>query len=226
MADLAWLQSESRILKLLLHVTFSEETTVLNGILASNPYILFHAANSDLQVSPLPGAATIRIRHCQVSERIRSRTNSLFVAKQNSHGFLFRAGYPRLLPARRATAFAVLDEQVSASNFVLLISSKGSADARSVMIRHVHLELVRVGSFWRLPSRFFGIRVEVVGQVLRVGDADLPWLRQAGFFGPTLRWLWSATGSEMRYIHGMVTCDLPWLLSEEESEFCLVESNS
>lgn len=48
---------------------------------------------------------------------------------------------------------------------------------------HVLLELLRVSARRRLPSRVLGGGVEVVGQVLAVGAADLPALGQACFAG-------------------------------------------
>jgi len=162
MADLARLQGEGGILKLLLHVALAKEA----------------------KVSALARTTTIRLRHGQIPQSIRARANTLLMSKQYSQGLLLGAHYPRLAPARGATALAVLDEQMGAADLVLLVVVETAADAGGVVVGHVHLELVGVGALWWLPSRFLGVGVEVVRQVLGVGDTDLPRFGQSGFVGP------------------------------------------
>lgn len=49
-----------------------------------------------------------------------------------------------------------------------------------MVLAHVDLELVGIGARGWLPSRLFGLGVEVVGKVFGVGVADFPSGREAG----------------------------------------------
>ena len=73
----------------------------------------------------------------------------------------------------------MLDQQVGASDL-----ARGREVCRrdalgAVVFRHKVLQLVRVGACWGLPSRVFSDGVEVVREVLRIGAAHLPSVRQA-----------------------------------------------
>lgn len=49
-----------------------------------------------------------------------------------------------------------------------------------MVLGHVGLELLGVGTRWGLPAGFFGGAVEVVWEVFRVGVADFPGGGEAG----------------------------------------------
>lgn len=75
----------------------------------------------------------------------------------------------------------MFDQQVGASDFAG-DGEIGSRDALgAVMACHELLQLVWVGACRGLPSRVFGLGMEVVREVLRVRAAHLPALGQAGF---------------------------------------------
>ena len=80
-----------------------------------------------------------------------------------------------LFPALRPSAVLVLHQQVGCPNFPLIHTITIRPNRRGAMVlRHVNLQLFGVRPGRRLPAGFLGRRVEVVGEVLRVGVAHLP----------------------------------------------------
>lgn len=77
-----------------------------------------------------------------------------------------------LSPAGWPPALVVLDEQVGGANLARL--SALCYQAPTMVLCHVHLELLRVGPRWGLPARVLLRGVEVVGQVLALAMANLP----------------------------------------------------
>jgi hypothetical protein len=68
----------------------------------------------------------------------------------------------------------VLHEQMGGANLALGAGTVDARVRRTVVLRHVDLEFVRVGSLRRLPSRLVRLLIEIVGEVLGVGMADFP----------------------------------------------------
>lgn len=88
-----------------------------------------------------------------------------------------------LAPAARPPALPMLDQQVAGADLAAAGVAVQAARVRgqlalAVVLGHVRLELLGVGARGRLPARLLLCLVEVVGQVLGVGVADLPPGRQ------------------------------------------------
>lgn len=99
------------------------------------------------------------------------------MGSQNLEGLALRAGDVRLAPRRRSSGVLVLDEQMGAADFALEALLRGGAVGSLVLrvvLAHVVLQGFAVGVGWRLPARFLGAGIEVVGQVLAVGVPDFP----------------------------------------------------
>ena len=54
---------------------------------------------------------------------------------------------------------------------------------RAVMSCHVGFDFFGISAWGRVPARFFGVNVEVVGEVFGVGMADFPLSGETGFVG-------------------------------------------
>lgn len=98
---------------------------------------------------------------------------------QDLNGLFLAAGDLGLAPAARATAVAVLDQQVAATDLALTLARGLWASCGSMVLRHVQFQFLSVGVGRRFPARFFGGGVEVVGEVLGVGVANLPASRKS-----------------------------------------------
>lgn len=213
MADLARLQLEGGILKLLLHVSLAEES----------------------QVAHLPRATAVRLADGQVAERRRPAADARLVRQQDGHGlvlgtcdFRLRAplaplpipfsgapppsppsppktthrqccvcsrheGATDLSPAAGPPRILVLDQQVAGADLALVAVDAAAAAGlgpdlgRAVVRRHVLLELLRVGPRRRLPPRRRRRGVEVVWQVLGVGVTHFPSAGES-CFGLAIMW--------------------------------------
>jgi hypothetical protein len=99
------------------------------------------------------------------------------MGSQNLKSLTLRAGDFSLAPRRGSPGILVLDEQMGAADFALEALLRGGAVGSLVLrvvLAHVVLQGFAVGLGWRLPARFLGAGVEVVGQVLAVGVPDFP----------------------------------------------------
>jgi hypothetical protein len=143
-----------------------------------------------LQITSLTSTTTIRLGCCELRQRLCIVTSLSclvcldlrLVASDQFLGFLMGASDLGFPPAGWAPAVAMLDKQMSSPDLVPRWCKGCGCDALgAVVCGHELLELLRVGSRRRLPSRVFGFRVEVVWQVLGVGAAHLPALGQTGF---------------------------------------------
>lgn len=139
----------------------------------------------NVQVPPLPRAATVRLRHGQITQAGVSRADALLVRGDDGLGLVLGSGDVGLAPAARAPTISMLDQQMSNSDLALvrcLGLRRGFPHHTRVamMLCHVGLELVRVGVLGRLPIGGGGKGVEVVWEVLRVGMSHLPIGRKAG----------------------------------------------
>lgn len=78
----------------------------------------------------------------------------------------------------------MLDQEMGASNLALGRRKCSRCDALGAVVgRHVVLQPLGVGACRGLPSRVFGLGVEVIGQILRVGAAHLPSLGETSLGG-------------------------------------------
>lgn len=78
----------------------------------------------------------------------------------------------------------MLDKQVAASDLPRLATALRRLQHRGgEFIRHIHLQLLSVRIRWRSPLRCVGRGVEVVWEVLRLGEPHGPVSGETGFFG-------------------------------------------
>jgi len=153
MADFARLEGKRRVLELLLHV----------------------ASTKEAEIATLSSTAAVRLGHGQITKASLAGADALLVAQKNLFSLLLRTCDPRLSPARWAPALAMLHKQMCCPNFLIAVAAH-DLDSVRVVGCHVDFELLRVGSFWWFPSRFFAVGVEVVRKILRVRHAHFPWL--------------------------------------------------
>jgi hypothetical protein len=157
--NLAGVEGKSGILKLLLHVATAKVA----------------------EVAALPGAGAVALRKSELSERGGARLDALLVAADDGGGVVLGAGNVGLAPGRGPARVAVLDEQVGGADLALGGVGQGALARGGVVSGHIVLEAVGVGALRRLPARDLVDGVEVVGQVLGVGVANLPVGGEPGF---------------------------------------------
>jgi hypothetical protein len=140
-----------------------------------------------LQIATLSRAAAVRLRSSKLRQRFAARTRFEFlnlsqIVLDHVICLFLCASDIGLPPASWASTFAVLYEKMSNPDLVPRMCKVGRRDAfGAMMLRHVFFELLGIGTRGRFPSRVLGLGVEVVGEVLRVGAADLPALGQPSF---------------------------------------------
>lgn len=140
-----------------------------------------------LQIATLPCAAAVRLRGSKLRQRLAARARFELldlcqIVVDHLICLFLCASDVGLPPASWAPAFAVLHEKMSNPDLVPRMCKVGRRDAfGAMMLRHIFFELLGIGTRGRLPSRVLGLGVEVVGEVLRVGAADLPALGQPCF---------------------------------------------
>lgn len=101
------------------------------------------------------------------------------MASENLYSFILRPCDLSLLPAAGSPTTRVLDEQMAGSNLALVrLCAIIMICWTAVVFGHVGLQLLHVRVRWRLPSRFFGFSIEVVGEVFRVRVPDYPACRE------------------------------------------------
>ena len=77
----------------------------------------------------------------------------------------------------------MFDEQVCGPDLPVLLWTRGTRSGLAgVVVCHVVLQFVRIGPFGGLPVRLLRLRLEIVGQILGLGMAHLPWDGQACFW--------------------------------------------
>lgn len=158
-AHLPRLERKSRILKLLLHIT-----------LAKVP-----------EITALAGRRAVALGEGQLPEGNGARLDLLLVGEDDLHGLILGARDLGLAPAAGSATLAVLDEEVGGADLALGDAGGGSrAGTGTVVGGHVVLQFVGVGAGGRFPAGDLFEGVEVVGEVLGVGVADLPVGRQPG----------------------------------------------
>ena len=142
-----------------------------------------YAEQDDLQIPSLPSATAIAFCHCQIAKASAPIPYCIFVCHDGIPSLFLAPCNVRLPPAGWSSTISVLHQQVCGSNlaFVGAICTIGGCSVRrrsdagrTMVLAHVELELFRISTRGRFPSRFLGLRMEIIGEVLGVGVTDLP----------------------------------------------------